>query len=231
MKRLIQAQVLADDLHKVVYIPNWADPSIIYPIEHVENPFIKQLGIEDKFLIQYSGNMGLAHDMETIIEAARSLCAYESVKFLLIGGGGKLEMIKEMILRYKLQNIVLLPHQPRENLKNSLCASHISLISLEKRAQGVSVPSKLYGIMASGRPIIAIVPQDSEVAMTVKEYNCGIITPPKDVTALVKAIVWLKTHKEERTIMGEKAYKAFLNKFTVQRCADQYYSLIRSTLK
>jgi glycosyltransferase involved in cell wall biosynthesis len=230
VQKVVQNRMPLNQRHKVVYIPNWADPSLIRPLEFAENPFIKQLGLEGKFIVQYSGNMGLSHDMETIIDAARELQNDGTIHFLLIGGGGKLSKIKEMVRSYKLHNVTLLPYQPRENLRNSLGAAHVSLISLENGAKGLSVPSKLYGIMASGRPAIAIMAEDSEVAMTLKEFKCGIVTPPKDISALVKAIVWLKSNGPEREAMGRRAYKAFLENFTVQRCADQYYHLIKQLL-
>jgi glycosyltransferase involved in cell wall biosynthesis len=230
MQELVRANLPVKDRLKVVYIPNWADPSVVYPVEAENNPLIKELGLVDKFLVQYSGNMGLSHDMETIIEAARELNGDKNIHFLMIGGGGKLNKVKDMALSYRLHNITFLPYQPRENLRYSLGASHVSLISLENGAQGLSVPSKLYGIMASGRPIIAIVPENSEVAFTVRDFNCGLVTPPKDVEALANAIVWLKSNETKRKVMGDRAHNAFLENFTVQRCADKYHNLIKSIL-
>ena len=228
MQELVRANLPVRDHLKVVYIPNWADPSVICPVNPASNPFINELGLKNKFLVQYSGNMGLSHDMETIIEAARELSGDETIHFVMIGGGGKLGKIKGMAAHYNLTNVTFLPYQPRENLKYSLGASHVSLISLENGARGLSVPSKLYGIMGSGRPIIGIVPENCEVALTVREFNCGLVTAPKDVKALVNAIVWLKSNDNERKSMGERAHTAFLSNFTVQRCADQYYNLIMS---
>ena len=230
VQKRIREQLPTEQHEKVEFIPNWADPDLICPIDHSYNPFINELGLDGKFLVQYSGNMGLTHDMESIIEAAQALRNDESIHFVLIGGGGKLTKIKKMVEDYGLKNVTFLPYQPRESLKYSLCASHVSLISLEKGAEGLSVPSKLYGIMASGRPIIAIMPENTEVAMTLNEYQCGLITPPKDVGALVKAITWMKENDEERKAMGNRAYKAFQKNFTVQRCADQYYRLIKQML-
>ncbi len=226
VQKRIQDQLPAEQHEKVKFIPNWADPELICPVDQSRNPFISELGLDGKFLVQYSGNMGLTHDMETIIEAAQVLRNDESIYFILIGGGGKLAKIKKMVEDYGLKNVTFLPYQPRASLKYSLCSSHVSLISLERGAEGLSVPSKLYGIMASGRPIIAIMPEDTEVALTLNEYQCGLITPPKDVSALVEAISWLKNNEAERKAMGECAYQAFKNHFTVKRCAEQYYRLI-----
>jgi glycosyltransferase involved in cell wall biosynthesis len=230
MQELVRADLPSEERPKVVYISNWADPSVVCPVDPESNPFIKELGLQNKFLVQYSGNMGLSHDMETIVEAARELNGDQTTHFVMIGGGGKFNKIKDMVSHYKLTNMTFLPYQPRKNLKYSLGASHVSLISLEKGAQGLSVPSKLYGIMASGRPIVSIVPENCEVALTVREFNCGLVTPPKDVESLVNSIAWLKSNETERKAMGDRAHTAFLKHFTVQRCADQYYNLIESML-
>ena len=88
------------------------------------------------------------------------------------------------------------------------------------------MPSKLYGIMASGRPAIAIMSEDSEVAMTIKEFKCGVVLPPKDVDALIGAITSLKADDELRKTMGANAYEAFIKYFTVEHCAEKYYRLI-----
>ena len=227
VQKRIQDQIPAEQHENIKFIPNWADSDLIYPVDQSHNPFIIELGLYGKFLVQYSGNMGLTHDMEVIIEAAQALRIDQTIHFVFIGGGGKLAKIKKMVRDYGLKNIIFLPYQPRESLKYSLCSSHVSLVSLEKGAEGLSVPSKLYGIMASGRPIIAIVPENTEVALTLKEYNCGLVTPPKDVPALVNAITWLKANEFERNAMGRRAYKAFLDNFTVKHCANQYYDLIQ----
>ena len=222
----IRDQLPAKQHRKVKYIPNWADPELIFPIDQSRNPFIIELGLNGKFLVQYSGNMGLTHDMETIIEAAQTLRHDNSIHFILIGGGGKLKKIKNMVQDFSLKNLTFLPYQAREKLKYTLGASHISLISLERGAEGLSVPSKLYGIMASGRPIIAIMSENTEVALTLKEYQCGLITPPKDVHALVETILRQKKNEAERKTMGERAYMAFQKNFTVERCAEEYFELI-----
>ena len=230
MQKALQDKLPNTERPKVKFIPNWADPFVVRPVDTDENFFLKELGFGKKFIVQYSGNMGLTHDMETIIKAAWHLIRDESIQFLLIGGGGKLKKIKDMARYYKLQNVTFLPYQPRENLKYSLSAAHVSLIALESSVTGLSVPSKLYGIMASGRPIVAIVPENSEVALTLREFKCGLITTPKDDLALAETISWLKVNESARETMGNQAYKAFLENFTVQNCADKYSELLKKMI-
>ena len=117
----IQKQLSIKQWHKIVMIPNWADPFIIQPIDYDENPFISYLGLNGKFIVQYSGNMGLIHDMETVVEAARELQMDKRIHFLMIGGGGKLWKIKEMANSYQLQNITFLPYQSRAAPRTNRC--------------------------------------------------------------------------------------------------------------
>jgi glycosyltransferase involved in cell wall biosynthesis len=231
VQEVVLAQISKMHYHKVVYIPNWADSSLINPVSHDDNPFIEQLKLKGKFIVQYSGNMGLTHDMESIIESAVELQNDSQIHFLLIGGGGKLKRLKELSHCFALKNTTFLPYQPREKLAYSLGASHVSIISLENEARGLSVPSKLYGIMASGRPIIAMIPENSEVAMTIKEAQCGLVIPPKAVDKLTEAIIWMKTNPIEREKMGQRAYQVFLEKYTVQHGAQKYFSLIENLPK
>jgi glycosyltransferase involved in cell wall biosynthesis len=228
VREVVLAQIPQTHHHKVVYIPNWANSSLIFPVSRDDNPFIEQLELKNKFIVQYSGNMGLTHDMESIIEAAVKLQKDPQIHFLLIGGGGKLKKLRAMVHGYGLKNSTFIPYQPREKLAYSLGASHASIISLENEASGLSVPSKLYGILASGRPIIAVIPENSEAAMTIKEAECGLIIPPKDVEKLVEAIIWMKTNPIEREEMGQRAYETFVEKYTIQHGAQKYFSLIEN---
>lgn len=231
MQELVRRQMPSIHRSKVVYIPNWADPQLIQPMPFEKNRLIQQLGLQNKFVVQYSGNMGLTHDMETIIEAAIELREDHNIHFLLIGGGGKLPEIKATAARYRLHNMTFLPYQPRENLKHSLGAAHVGLVSLAKNTRGLSVPSKIYGIMASGRPTVAIVPARSEIAETVHGFRCGIVTPPGDASALVSAIIFLRADKSERTAMGQRAYTAFELSYTLRHGAQRYLDLIQQTMR
>ena len=212
---------------KIVCIPNWADEELIYPVDRSDNPFIQELKLEGKFIVEYSGNMGITHDMETIIDAAHAAKHDPELHFLLIGGGAKLEKMKERVKAQDLSNVTFLPYQERQVLKYTLGAAHVSLITLEADMEGLSVPSKLYGILASGRPSIAIMSQDSEVALTLKENQCGLVVAPGDSKGLLQKIYWLKEHADERVFMGKLAREAFLKAYTVKNCSRQYAKLLR----
>src|SRR4030067_466722 len=116
--------------------------------------------------------------METIVEGASRLRDIP-VRFLFIGGGGKRERMGKMSEDLGLGNVRFLPYQPKENLRYSLACSDVSLVSIEEGVEGLSVPSKYYGILASGRPVIAMMAERSEVAISIRETGCGYVVPPK----------------------------------------------------
>jgi glycosyltransferase involved in cell wall biosynthesis len=212
---------------KIRVIPNWSDEDAILPISKEWNPFLREIGIApSSFIVLYSGNMGLTHDMETIIEAAKRLRGIP-VRFLFIGGGGKREKIEKMAADMQLDNVQFLPYQAKENLKYSLTCSDVSLVCLEEGAEGLSVPSKYYGILASGRPVIALMGERSEVAMSVQESGCGYVIPPRDPEALAEKIRYLYDHPDAAREMGRKARESLEKNYSRKIIAGKYFELFR----
>ena len=186
MEEKVRAKLDQSEWGKIRVIPSWSDEVAIRPVEKGENPFLREIGLSPStFIVQYSGNMGLSHGMETIIEAANRLQDIP-VRFLFIGGGGKRQKIEKMAAVLGLENVQFLHYQPKENLRYSLACSDVSLVCLEEGVEGLSVPSKYYGILASGRPVIALMAGNSEVAMSVRESGCGYVVPPRAPDALPK---------------------------------------------
>ena len=227
MKSLIEERLPEAQLDKIEYIPNWADGDLITPAPVDQNGIISDLGLEKKFVVQYSGNMGLIHDVETIILAADVL-RKEDVHFLFIGSGAKKDKIEKMARELGLENVSFLPFQPREKLGESLTACHVGLVALEKPIQGLAVPSKFYGILAAGRPIIALMSSESEIGWAIRQFECGIASDQKDVGGLVKAIRLLKNDRTLLARMGMNARKAFDENYTIEECAASYYDLIKN---
>ncbi|MCP4714283.1 MAG: glycosyltransferase family 4 protein [Deltaproteobacteria bacterium] len=211
---------------KTVYIPNCQDEQLIKPLNFNENLFVKGHQLADSFVVQYSGNMGLWNDMKSLALAARRLCG-QGVQFCFIGAGMRQKELFEVWGNVAPENTLFLPFQPKNRIGASLTACHVALISLRRGLEGIAVPSKLYGILAAGVAVIAQVPQDSEVALTVGEAGCGIVVEPGDDEGLVRAILYLKEHERERLQMGRNARQAFEKKFTSSRVAEQYHALWR----
>jgi glycosyltransferase involved in cell wall biosynthesis len=227
MEEKVREKLGRSEWEKIHVIPNWSDGDAILPIDKEENPFLTEIGLEPStFIVQYSGNMGLSHDMETIIEAASRLQDL-SIKFLFIGGGGKREKIDKMAADLRLDNVQFLPYQPKEKLKYSLSCSDVSLVCLELGVEGLSVPSKYYGILASGRPVIALMGERSEVAMSVLESGCGYVLPPGNPEALANRIRYLFDHPDAAREMGRKAREVLEKNYSRRVLAVKYLDLLR----
>ena len=180
-QRIIDKGVPRD---KVVVVPDWVDCGRIHPLE--SNSFRRSFG--DKFVVMYSGNMGLSQQLEAVLEAADRLRDDKRILFALIGEGARKKWLQERARAMGLSNVTFLPYQPLENLGESLSAADLHLIPLAPGAAGCLVPSKIYGILAAGRPFIAMMEDNAEVAQIAREDAVGFVVRPGDVDALVGAI-------------------------------------------
>jgi glycosyltransferase involved in cell wall biosynthesis len=219
-------ETLTTSSEKLFYIPLWQDDKMISPFKFDENEIVAQYGLNNNFIVQYSGNMGLWNEMETIGKAV--LQKPPGVMFMFIGNGmRKKELLDSMDMKIP-ENVLMLPFQVKENFRKSITACHAALVSLSGGLEGMAVPSKMFGIMAAGVPVVAIVPSESEIAMIIRETKCGIIVDPGDYKTLNDAILLLKSDEIERRNMGENGRKAFLEKYTTRRIAQQYKALIEA---
>jgi colanic acid biosynthesis glycosyl transferase WcaI len=210
---------------RVAYIPNWSiaagDDSHVVS----ENPLAVRLGIADKFVVQYSGNMGLLHDIESLVHAAAHLRDEPHIHFLFIGKGRRRQSAETLSRRLGLTNVTWLDFVPREQLPETLACCHVAIVSMRAGMEGVAVPSKLYGILAAGRAVIAQVPEDSEIAMVVEEEGCGVVVPPSDVDRLVDAIRMLAADREAIDEMSARAFAAYRAKYTIDQAVRAFSGL------
>ncbi|NQU44130.1 glycosyltransferase family 4 protein [bacterium] len=229
MADVLRDQLPGDERGKVVVIPNWADGERIRPIPRENHPLLKEWGLAEKFVVQYSGNIGLFHEIETIVRAARRLRDQApDVHFLFIGDGGQLGWLRDEVEREDLRNVTLEPFQTRERLPLTLTACDAGLVTLKASATGYCVPSKLYGVLAAGRPVLAIMEERCASARTVIENGCGIVVPPGDDSSLAEAIVRLKGDAETRRRQGEASREAWARHYSIGPVADAYRRVIRS---
>ena len=216
---------LTDKIH-LIHV--WSDDRKIKPVERKENPFIKKWSLDGKFLVSYSGNMGRFHDMETIIYAAKKLKKYEDIRFLFIGEGYKKRWMKEFAKDQKLTNCQFSTYVNRNDLGSSLACADVGLVSLSRGQEGLSVPSKTFGILAAGVPAIAIMSRTSEIASIIEENNCGIVVEPGDVQGLADSILMLYNDTNFRKELGRNAVEAIKNKYSLKDAALKYLSIIES---
>jgi glycosyltransferase involved in cell wall biosynthesis len=212
---------------KLRIIENWADGDAIRPLPRSENPFIREHGLAGKFVVMYSGNMGLLHDLESIVGAAARLRERTEMRFVFIGGGGKLPAVRRLVDEHRLDNVLLLPYQPREALGYTLTAADVSLVSLAAGNEGLAVPSKLYGIMAAGSPVVANVPEACEVARVLAEAECGLVVPVGDPEALAGAIARYLDDPELRRRHGSNARTEFERRYALERVVDRWVEVLR----
>lgn len=170
MKRTV-AQYVEESKIKVVY--NWAHNEHLKPVEKANNSFLKQLQLEDKFIVLYSGNMGMTHDIDVLVDVANELKENAAIHFLFIGEGAKKEIIEKKIADYQLTNCTVLPYQPLEVLPYSMGAADIAVVTTDANQTGLSVPSKTYSYLSVGAVLMCLADKNSELGRMVVDNNIG----------------------------------------------------------
>ena len=226
MEKLV-ARKLEYSRQEIAIIPNWGDSDEIAPSPRTQNALLHELGLTDKFIIQFSGNMGRTHGLETLLESARRLRNTENIHFLFIGSGAKKRWLKETVETNGLQNVTILPRRPRSDLSNSLNACDVAIISFVPGMAGISVPSRMYNILAAGKPIIAVADHDSELALVVQEEQVGWVVPPGQSDRIVEVILEARANPDRLAEMGRRARAVAENKYSFQHVIEMYYALIR----
>jgi len=213
------------DPQKVTVIHNWADCSTIVPGPKY-NSFTAKHGLADAFVVMHSGNIGLSQGLDTLIEAAELLRPHQDLIIAIVGDGNKREALERRVREQQLTNVRFFPYQPKELLHESFAAADMFIISLMRGLAGYIVPSKLYGILAAGRPYVAAVEEACEVADITKMYDCGFVTKPGNAQDLANIILMLYQNREMTKRMGNNARHAGLM-FDRSRQVRAYYDLFR----
>ena len=188
------------DAAKIEVIPNWSPVGAVSP--EVVDAKREQLGWEDDFVALYSGNLGLAHDFETLVDAAKALEG-GGVRIVFAGEGPRLEQVRQATAG--CGHVSFLPPQPREDLGAFLAAADAHLVTVRAGLAGLVVPSKIYGILAVGRPVLYAGPPDSEVAQLLRESGAGVGVENGDAAVLATALCNLASNPHAARSMGEAA--------------------------
>lgn len=186
-------------------IHNGSPPLATTPVPAADNPYRQQLGLRDEVVFMYSGNLGRAHRFEALLAAGERLRERRDIRFLIVGDGPQRAAVEAAARERGLGNWTFLPLQPRERLADALGAADVHLVSLEPRLEGLIVPSKVYGVLAAGRPCIFIGAPDGEVAELLRAHDCGITVDPADPAALRVAIERLAGDAPVRARLGANA--------------------------
>lgn len=193
---------------KIRIIENFVDDTAIVPrIDKV--PLLrKEWNIkETDFVIGYSGNLGRAHDLSTVLEAATILKDNRDLKFLFIGGGFLRDHLSQEVSRRRLNNVVIKPYQPRERLPETLATPDLHWASLTPRLEGYIVPSKVYGVAAAGKPLLMIGDEDGEIGRMISQYAFGACIPPGHALGVANFILECQKSTEKTRNMGRQARK------------------------
>lgn len=210
----------------IAVIPNWSDGNFIHPIPPEQNALRRKWGMWNKFVIGYSGNIGRSHDFRTIIEAARLLEGDPRIVFLIIGDGPRKQEAAALSARYKLNNIIFKPLQPRELLPQSLTAPDVHLVSLLHELEGLIVPSKFYGIAAAGRSTICIGDPNGEIGCILRQESCGIAVRNGDSKVLAIVVKTLSQDSEGVDRMGKNARAVFERAFDKELALQSWNTIL-----
>jgi glycosyltransferase involved in cell wall biosynthesis len=193
-----------------------------------DNRLLLDLGLTSKFVLQYSGNIGRTHGIEQLVNCSERFLEDPSTHFLFIGFGGKKDWLEQSIKERQITNTTLIDYLPRSDLPVSLNACDVAIISFLEGMAGVSVPSRMYNIMAAGKPIIAMADSNSELALVIEEENIGWLVSPGDVDGLCGVIIEAKSNAGLLAEMGRRARKAAEAKYSFEAVKTAYLGLVRS---
>lgn len=202
-------------------IPPWADTDKIKPIPKSMNHLSIELGGEDCITVLYSGNMGVSHDIESMLKAALLLRNDNHIKFLFIGEGEKWKYAFDFQSKHHLHNVNVLPFQPEENLPFTMALGDISLVSLDKGAEGLMVPSKVYYYLAAGSAVIGVCQGDNDLKRTIEKSNAGITVEPGNEEGLAQAILSLANNKDKLNHFKQNARRSSVNLYSRRVCMNK----------
>ncbi|MFL5616658.1 MAG: glycosyltransferase family 4 protein [Gemmatimonadaceae bacterium] len=227
MKQRIIAKGVKPERTHTVHV--WSAKDEIVPTPRDENPLIDELGLRDKFVVMYSGNAGIVHDFDAICEAMRLLKDDPRIYFLFVGNGPRRREIEEYVAANGIMNFQYREYFRREQLKYSLTLADVHLISLRSPFVGISVPGKLYGIMASARPALFVGPRACESAETILRAQCGAVVDPAEHDAgarLAEALRAWSGSAAELEAMGANGRASFESTFEREVNCEAFSRLI-----
>jgi len=229
MQRRLVAKGVQEE--KINIISDWVDVNVIKPVPTGENYLLDRFGLKDKFVVMYSGNMGLTQDLDILLKACARFKDSADVFFVFAGEGAIKETLKSLAISLGINNILFLPYQPMEMLSYSLCMADLHIISFKKGLSGAIVPSKMYGIMSAAKPYLIIGDKDSEPARIAADFRCGILVEAGDVETIAKAIQWGHEHRQELVDMGINGRRVAKEKFSKDVVIGEWFRLLDELAK
>ncbi len=213
---------------KIIIIPNWADTKSIAP-EPKKNPFSLRHGLEKRFVVMYSGNLGLSQNLDILLELAKTLQDLKDLVFVIIGDGARKIELMDQVRKLNLANVLFFPYQSTSEMRYSFGTADLFIIPLVSGLDGLVVPSKVFSIMASGRPFIAFASKQSEVAQIAEKFECGLTVQPDDPKELADKIRWAYHSQDQLSILGQRGRTAVENHYKDEVAIARYHDLFFAT--
>ncbi len=232
--------VLSEDMRNVVLdadvppdsvdvIPNWFDASQIKP-HKTNNAFRAELGLDDKFIVMYSGNLGLCQGLDNILAAAEQLQLRKDMVFLIIGDGAAKRQLMDAARERSLSNVQFIDYQPLARLGVSLSAADLHLVPVDRRVSRYLMPSKLYGALASGTPVVTVAPESSELAQLVRDERVGMNVEPDQPEELAETLVWFAEWCGDLEDYGKRARNLAMKSFDRPVSVDRFRRMLRQVI-
>lgn len=218
------------DKNSIKVIHNWVIGNI-HPIDRSENYLLNEWDLKNKFVVGYSGNLGRAHDYESIFDAIKLTEDKPNLIFLFIGGGAGYDILKSRVKENKLKNVIFKPYQNIDILSYSLSIPNIHLVSLEESLEGLIVPSKFYGVLASGRPIIIIGNEGGDLSKIVKNERLGKVIPCGKGLLLASTIMEMKNSNDCLNEYSSNCKKLYINQFDKSISMNKWKLLMQNVFE
>lgn len=230
LEKMKIAKANPEKYNEITIIDNWADGNYIKPVDYEKNDFINENNLRGKFIINYSGNHGAMQRFESIMKVANILKT-DDIAFVFVGDGFKKKGMMGEKEANKLDNVYFFPYQDRNKLPHVQAASHLSIVHLEKEIEGYAFPSKLYSILASGTPILALCQANSRLANIIRDAKCGFVCQHENIQDIIDAINDLKGNYEKVKEFGANSRKYFEENYTLEKAYEKYDRLFRKYIR
>ncbi|MEM8602474.1 MAG: glycosyltransferase family 4 protein [Cyanobacteria bacterium P01_H01_bin.121] len=215
------------DSAKIRCIANWVNVDFICPRPKLESQFCQTHKLQEKFVVLYSGNIALTQGLETVIDTAVELKTQPDIQFVIVGEAKALQKLQTYCEQHQVENVLLLPFQPRAALPDMLAAADVGLVVQRRNVISFNLPSKIQVLLACGRPIIASVPQDGAAAQTIANSGGGLVVNPEDPKALATAILQLHGDRQKAETLGQAGRDFALQRFSFERSLQAYEQLFK----
>lgn len=227
MRRRLEAKGTPPE--RIAVIPNWVDTEAITPVP-TGNGWAAENGLADAFVVMHSGNVGHAQDLATLVDAAALLRDLADLAVVIVGSGARRAALEAQASALGLASVRFLDYQPRERLSETLSAGHVHVVGLGAGLAGYVVPSRVYGVLAAGRPVIVAADEASETVALVREAGCGWTIPPGDPGALAAAIREAHARRGELDALGARGREHVVAHYDREHALERYRELLRSVL-